>query len=283
MIGVRLAFVIAALLMTATVAICLPPAWAQNLPSERDPGPPPDLEPGDGPPLEADTPEVADMAGKPMPGQSGLKVPRFASLRSGEVNVRTGPGTRYPVEWQFVKRGLPIEITADDREEYLRHNAGYADSLDGAWDVIIVHDPQPAAMRDLATAHRESRWIWRCHIDSSTADRAAWEFLRPYVEQYDRAVFTLAPFVPVDLRVPVTLISPAIDPLSSKNRALPDYLARETVAELGIDVARPLMIQVSRFDPWKDPLGVVEVWRRARSEFGELQLALVGAMAGDDP
>ena len=113
MIGVRLTFVIAALLMTATVAICLPPAWAQNLPSERDPGPPPDLEPGDGPPLEADTPEVADMAGKPMPGQSGLKVPRFASLRSGEVNVRTGPGTRYPVEWQFVKRGLPIEITAE--------------------------------------------------------------------------------------------------------------------------------------------------------------------------
>ncbi len=180
-------------------------------------------------------------------------------------------------------QGMPIEITADDREEYLRHNAAYADSLGDAWDVIVVHDPQPAAIRHLAAAHREARWIWRCHVDSSTADEAAWEFLRPYVEQYDRAVFTLAQFVPTGLAVPVALICPAIDPLSSKNRELPGYLARETVAELGIDVARPLTIQVSRFDPWKDPLGVVEAWRRARSEFGELQLALVGALAGDDP
>jgi hypothetical protein len=79
------------------------------------------------------------------------------------------------------------------------------------------------------------------------------------------------------------VIAPAIDPLTSKNRELPGYLSRETVAELGIDIARPLMIQVSRFDPWKDPLGVVDVWREARGTFGELQLALVGAMAGDDP
>jgi trehalose synthase len=118
-----------------------------------------------------------------------------------------------------------------------------------------------------------------CHIDSSTPDHAAWEFLRPYVERYDRAVFTLSRFAPVDLSVPVTVI----DPLSSKNRELPGYLSRETVAELGIDIARPLMLQVSRFDPWKDPLGVVDVWREARKVFGGLQLALVGAMAGDDP
>ena len=180
-------------------------------------------------------------------------------------------------------QGMPVEITAGNQEEYLRHNTAYADSLRDSWDVVIVHDPQPAAMRSLAHGHERTGWIWRCHIDSSTPDRAAWEFLRPYVEQYDRAVFTLPQFVPPDLSVPVTVIAPAIDPLTSKNRELPGYLSRETVAELGIDIARPLMIQVSRFDPWKDPLGVVDVWREARGAFGELQLALVGAMAGDDP
>ncbi len=180
-------------------------------------------------------------------------------------------------------QGMPIEITPEAREDYLQHNAAYAESLGDEWDVVLVHDPQPAAMRSLASGHDGTRWIWRCHIDSSTPDPAAWDFLRPFVEQYDRAVFTLPQFVPGDLSVPVTFIAPAIDPLSSKNRELPAYLSRETVAELGVDIARPLMLQVSRFDPWKDPLGVVEVWRRARAEFGELQLALVGAMAGDDP
>jgi trehalose synthase len=180
-------------------------------------------------------------------------------------------------------QGMAIKITPEDREEYLRHNGAYAGSLGEGWDVVIVHDPQPAAMRSLTSGHERTRWIWRCHIDSSTPDPAAWEFLRPHVEQYDRAVFTLPQFVPSNLSIPIALIAPAIDPLSSKNRELPGYLSRETVAELGIDIARPLMIQVSRFDPWKDPLGVVEVWRRARSVFGDLQLALVGAMAGDDP
>lgn len=180
-------------------------------------------------------------------------------------------------------QGMPIEITPENREEYLRHNAAYVESLADRWDLVVVHDPQPAAMRSLFTREESTRWVWRCHIDSSTPDPAAWEFLRPFVEEYDRAVFTLPEFVPRDLSVPVTLIEPAIDPLSSKNRELPAYLARETVAELGIDIARPLMIQVSRFDPWKDPLGVVEVWKEARTTFGELQLALVGAMADDDP
>jgi len=145
-----------------------------------------------------------------------------------------------------------------------------------------VHDPQPAAVRSAGDDHG-ARWIWRCHVDSSEPDPDVWRFLGPFLGAYDRLVFTMEAFVPPDVDVPVTLIAPAIDPLSSKNRGLPLYLARETVAELGVDLARPLMIQVSRFDPWKDPLGVVETWRRAQSEFPTLQLALVGAIAGDDP
>jgi trehalose synthase len=181
-------------------------------------------------------------------------------------------------------QGMRMEVTEQGRSDYLEHNAAYAARLSDEWDVVIVHDPQPAAVREfVAGESTDTRWIWRCHIDSSTPDSAAWEFLRPYIEQYDRAVFTLEDFVPAGLETPVTLIEPAIDPLSSKNRELPGYLARETAAELGIDIERPLLLQVSRYDPWKDPMGVIEVWQRARESFGELQLALVGAMASDDP
>ncbi|MGB2711028.1 MAG: glycosyltransferase [Conexibacter sp.] len=179
-------------------------------------------------------------------------------------------------------QGMEVALTPEEQNEYVRHNERYARALDDAWDVVIVHDPQPAALRSYARDGR-SRWIWRCHVDSSTPHLPTWELLRRHVERYDRAVFTLREFVPPDLAVPTSLLVPAIDPLSSKNRALPGYLARETVAELGVDLERPLLLQVSRFDPWKDPLGVIAVWRRAREALPALQLALVGSMATDDP
>jgi trehalose synthase len=179
-------------------------------------------------------------------------------------------------------QGMDVELSAEEQREYLRHNERYARALGDAWDVVIVHDPQPAALRSFARDH-VGRWVWRCHVDSSTPHLPTWEFLRAYVERHDRAVFTLGEFVPPDLATPTSLLVPAIDPLSSKNRALPGYLARETVAELGVDLERPLLLQVSRFDPWKDPLGVIEVWRRARQALPALQLALVGSMATDDP
>jgi trehalose synthase len=180
-------------------------------------------------------------------------------------------------------QGRPFSISPESRDDYLGHNAAYAESLDDDWDAVIVHDPQPAAIRSFARTDDATKWIWRCHIDSSTPDPTAAEFLRPFVGAYDRAVYTLPEFVPPGLEVPVVFIKPAIDPLTSKNRELPAFVARETVEELGIDLSQPLMTQVSRFDPWKDPLGVIEVWRIARATFPELQLALVGAMAGDDP
>jgi trehalose synthase len=179
-------------------------------------------------------------------------------------------------------QGMRVELTEAERAEYLRQNEANARALEGTWDAIVVHDPQPAAVRSFA-GDRANGWIWRCHIDSSEPHLPVWEFLRPYVERHDRAIFTLASFVPPDLSLPTSLILPAIDPLTSKNQELPSYLARRTVAALGVDLARPLLLQVSRFDPWKDPLGVVEVWRRVRETFPELQLALVGSMATDDP
>ncbi len=179
-------------------------------------------------------------------------------------------------------QGMEVELSDAQRREYLHHNEANARALEGHWDAIVVHDPQPAALRSFAPDLGD-RWAWRCHIDSSAPHLPVWEFLRPYVERYDRAAFTLASFVPPDLAIPTSMLVPAIDPISSKNQRLPDYLARRTIAALGVDLAEPLLVQVSRFDPWKDPLGVVEVWRRVRETFPSLQLALVGSMALDDP
>jgi trehalose synthase len=179
-------------------------------------------------------------------------------------------------------QGMEVELTEVERDAYLEQNHRNAASLDGEWDVVIVHDPQPAAIRSLLP-DAGGCWIWRCHVDSSTPHASVWEFLRPFVERHDHAVFTLDDFVPPDLGLPTTVLVPAIDPLTSKNRTLPAWIAREAVAEFGVDLGRPLMLQVSRFDPWKNPFGVIDAWRLAREEVPGLQLAMVGSMAADDP
>lgn len=179
-------------------------------------------------------------------------------------------------------QGMKVEIAERELQDYLAHNEAHAAALSNEWDVIIVHDPQPAAVRSFASSF-SGKWVWRCHVDSSLPDPTVWELLRPFVETHDHAVFTLQDFIPSDLSIPTSVQVPAIDPLTSKNRTLPAYLARQTVADLGVDITCPLLLQVSRFDPWKDPLGVVEVWRRVRESFPDLQLALIGSMATDDP
>ena len=149
------------------------------------------------------------------------------------------------------------------------------------YDVVVVHDPQPAGVLPLR-GKGGTRWIWRCHIDTATPNPEAWAFLRPFLHDYDAAVFTLTDFVPADLPIrQVDVIPPAIDPLSEKNAELPERRAAELIRGLELDV--PLVTQVSRFDPWKDPAGVVEAFRLARVEIPELRLVLAGSMADDDP
>ncbi|HZC30344.1 MAG TPA: glycosyltransferase [Gaiellaceae bacterium] len=180
-------------------------------------------------------------------------------------------------------QGQPVSLDEHDLHVYLERNRHCAAMLADEWDVIVVHDPQPAAMI-ASEAAPSAAWVWRCHIDTSTPDPDTWELLRAFVVGYDAFVFTLPEFCPPGLdRERLAVIAPAIDPLTAKNRPLPRHLARQIVAGQGIDLTRPLVVQVSRFDPWKDPLGVVAAWRLARAELPGLQLALVGSMADDDP
>jgi trehalose synthase len=171
----------------------------------------------------------------------------------------------------------------DEAEAYLHHNAMVANVIDDEFDVVIVHDPQPAPTRHLCRSVR-TKWIWRVHLDLSAYNTQAWEFLDPYVRDYDAFVFTMSQFVPKPLdREGVYCFAPAIDPLTPKNLVLPGEIVDRIVRWLGVHLDRPLLTQVSRFDPWKDPLGVVRVFREVRERHPGLQLALLGSMALDDP
>ncbi len=177
------------------------------------------------------------------------------------------------------KRGL----TATERGTYLRQSTQNAALLEERYDIVVVHDPQPLALPALHGVG-DARWIWRCHIDTSEPNPEVWSFLRPFLEPYDSAVFTLGGFVPPEFPVQrIAIIPPGIDPQSPKNVALDPGLARGLLGWIGVDPARPLVTQISRFDPWKDPLGVIAAYQLVKEEVPELQLALAGSMALDDP
>jgi len=180
-------------------------------------------------------------------------------------------------------QGADDIITDAQWDTFRSVSAHSAQQLDDAYDVIVVHDPQPVAIAQLAGRGR-SLWVWRCHIDTSEPNPAVWQRLAPFLEDYNAAVFTLGGFVPPDFPVArIEIIPPAIDPESPKNIELGPHLARRVLGWIGVDLTRPLVTQVSRFDPWKDPFGVIAAYRLAKEQVGDLQLALVGSMALDDP
>lgn len=178
------------------------------------------------------------------------------------------------------------KITIQSRlfEAYEKVNASNAELLrpviENA-DLVIIHDPQPAALID-AFPNRKNKWIWRCHIDASNPHRTIWKFLRKYVMKFDASIFSLVDFVQ-PLPHPVFLIPPSIDPLTEKNIELPLNEIEEVRSRFGIDPNRPMILQVSRFDYFKDPLGVIEAYRLAKKFKPGLQLVLAGGGAHDDP
>jgi trehalose synthase len=180
-------------------------------------------------------------------------------------------------------QGATRDLTDVEKEAYLANAMRNAHLLDESYDVMVIHDPQPLGILHFHGAG-EAKWVWRCHIDTSEPYAPTWAFLRPYLEGYDAAVFTLGGFVPPDLPIRrVEVIPPAIDPESPKSLELSVGLAERVLAWIGVEVDRPLVTQVSRFDPWKDPLGVIAAYRLLKQEVPDLQLALVGSMALDDP
>jgi len=180
-------------------------------------------------------------------------------------------------------QGDPETISDQQWEVFEAYNAMNAQGLESGWDVIIVHDPQPAGL--MANAPEKGKhWIWRCHIDLSTPNPATLERLLPLIERYHASVWHKEDYVPAALTSGIRKIyPPAIDPLNPKNMALSPEDAAFVCDQFGIDTERPLICQVSRFDPWKDPMGVIDCYRMVKRQIPDAQLALVGSMATDDP
>jgi trehalose synthase len=179
-------------------------------------------------------------------------------------------------------QGNPHSLSNEDWEIYDKYSEMNARDLEGEWDVIIAHDPQAAALRSLSDGQAK-RWVWRCHIDLSTPNSEVLDRLLPFLDPYDSTVFHMPQYVPAGVNSKVEILPPAIDPLSPKNMALSPDDAAFVCNQFGVDVDRPLICQISRFDPWKDPLGVIDAYRQTKEEVEGLQLALVGSLATDDP
>jgi len=181
-------------------------------------------------------------------------------------------------------QGTPVEIPETLIKAYEGTNAENAEALREnleSADIVFIHDPQPAPLLALC-GNRKGKWIWRCHIDVSRPYRSVWKYLRKFVEPYEASIWSLSGFAqPLDhLQY---LIPPSIDPLSEKNIPLDQKEIDRECARFGIDRSRPLALQVSRFDRFKDPVGVIRAYRLATSFLPTLQLALVGGTADDDP
>ena len=177
-------------------------------------------------------------------------------------------------------QGEGIQLSEEDFELYLNINAFFARHTPLFHDVVVVHDPQPLPV--IRYVKKGKPWVWRCHIDLSGPDEGVWERLKPFALRYDAGVISSEAFRKPDLPLPTYVIPPAIDPFSDLNRELSQEAIDRKLAEYGLSSDKPLILQVSRFDKWKDPLGVLEVFRRVRKEV-DAQLVLLGNMAADDP
>lgn len=180
-------------------------------------------------------------------------------------------------------QGAENGLTTKDWEIHSDWNRRNADLMTSKYDVVIVHDPQPAALREFAK-NTAGKWVWRCHIDTSEPNEDAWRVLSGLIHEFDAAIFSLSDFVGPRLEhLPISIIPPAIDPFIAKNMPMSKDDAMAVVAEFGLDPNRPFISQVSRFDPWKDPLGVIEAFKLLKQSNIDLQLAMLGNFADDDP
>ncbi len=181
-------------------------------------------------------------------------------------------------------QGRPVTLSDEALRTYEEVNARNAERLRPLLEeagVVFIHDAQPAPLLSHCPG-RKGKWIWRCHLDLSHPYRPMWRYLRPYLLDYDASVFSLDAFVQPMPHLQV-LIPPSIDPLSEKNLPLDPGTLSQVLEQFGIDPQRPMVLQVSRFDRFKDPVGAVEAYRLAKDFVPSLQLVLAGGGAADDP
>lgn len=174
--------------------------------------------------------------------------------------------------------GKAEEINQKDFNIFMETSQKNIEEVNIYGDIVFIHDPQPIA---LIKKKSNNKWIWRCHIDMSNPSQYAWKFLLDFIKQYDAVVFS-APVFSRKLSVRQFLISPSIDPLSDKNKDLPDGVISDTLKRYNITKNKPIITQISRFDRLKDPMGVIEAYLQVKKHI-DCQLVLAGGSAADDP
>lgn len=178
-------------------------------------------------------------------------------------------------------QGKKIELTEEMKRHYIQTNENFAQYTHiRGHDAVIIHDPQPLPI--IKSYNKWQPWIWRCHIDLSNPDPDLWYFLKGFVLRYDLVVVSHESYRRGDLPIEQRIVHPAIDPLGHKNRDLTDEQIAAAIKKFDIPMDKPIITQVSRFDRWKDPVGVVEVFKRVRERV-DCRLVLAGNMATDDP
>lgn len=177
-------------------------------------------------------------------------------------------------------QGADLNLSERKKDLYLQVNDTFSKFTHLDHDCVIVHDPQPLSM--IRAYRKRQPWLWRCHIDLTNPHKELWDFLKGYLLKYDQMVVSSEKYFKDDLSVNQRLIFPAINPLSPKNRDITDKTMLEHIKKAGIPTDKPVITQVSRLDPWKDPLGVIEVFKRVKEKV-DCRLVFCYNVASDDP
>ena len=177
-------------------------------------------------------------------------------------------------------QGADVNLNEMKRKVYETTNVEFARFTHVDHDLVVVHDPQPLPLIKFYDKHQP--WVWRCHIDLSDPNPEVWDYLRSFVLKYDRLIYQMEKFAAEGMDC-TKMIHPAIDPLTTKNKDLREEEVNERLEEAGIDTDRPFIAQISRYDKWKDPKGVIKIYEKLKEMDSDCQLVMVGGMASDDP
>jgi trehalose synthase len=211
-------------------------------------------------------------------------VPLMKELKlDAEWKVFTAPDEFFEISKKMhnaLQGNMEIHFTDDEISTYLSQAQSTFNQIKPEGDYIIIHDPQPCPIIGFKNIQDE-KWIWRCHIDTMNPNPQAWDIISKYLPLYDALVFTKKEYAGKELTNLIFPITPSIDPFSDKNKNLEHGIVREIVEKF-VPLDKPLITQVSRFDPWKDPLGVIDTFKIVR-ESVPCRLILIGSLAHDDP
>ncbi|HXA86556.1 MAG TPA: glycosyltransferase [Candidatus Dormibacteraeota bacterium] len=218
---------------------------------------------------------VAEILNRLIPLLTELEIPT-------RWDVITGGNDFFEVTKGFhnALQGGEYNLTQQIKDIFMSYSEQNRQRMEFAEDLFVIHDPQPLELVR-SKSQKRGKWVWRCHIDLSNPHPGVWDFLKPMVEQYDATIFS-APAFTRQIASPQYLFYPSIDPLSEKNKDLPEEYVNKVCDDFGIDRSRPVITQISRFDRLKDPVGVVESYKLVK-KYVDCQLVLAGGGVSDDP